>query len=123
MVLFQQKQNHQSNFQLFARLTELSPANYSAFLKIDENYIISSSPELFLKAKNNRILSRPIKGTAPRDKDLKQDEKNKLNLKSIHIQIKNNNIYLQITTLKYNSSKININLKNNIIFKTKLLET
>jgi para-aminobenzoate synthetase component 1 len=78
---FQQKQNHQSNFQLFTRLTELSPANYSAFLKIDENYIISSSPELFLKAKNNRILSRPIKGTAPRDKDLKQDEKNKLNLK------------------------------------------
>ena len=78
---FQQKQNHQSNFQLFTRLTELSPANYSAFLKIDENYIISSSPELFLKAKNNQILSRPIKGTAPRDKDLKQDEKNKLNLK------------------------------------------
>ena len=36
---------------------------------------------LFLKAKNNRILSRPIKGTAPRDQDLKQDEKNKLNLK------------------------------------------
>jgi para-aminobenzoate synthetase component 1 len=79
---FQQKQNHQSNFQLFTKLTELSPANYSAFLKIDENYIISSSPELFLKAKNNHILSRPIKGTAPRDKDLKQDEKNKLNLKN-----------------------------------------
>jgi anthranilate/para-aminobenzoate synthase component I len=68
--------NWQFNFQLFTRLTELSPANYSAFLKIDENYIISSSPELFLKAKNNYILSRPIKGTAARDEDLKQDEKN-----------------------------------------------
>jgi para-aminobenzoate synthetase component 1 len=79
---FQQKQNHKSNFQLFNRLTELSPANYSAFLKIDKNYIISSSPELFLKAKNNQILSRPIKGTAPRDKDLKQDVKNRLNLKN-----------------------------------------
>ncbi|MES2962163.1 MAG: anthranilate synthase component I family protein [Pseudomonadota bacterium] len=79
---FKEKQNHQKNFQLFTRLTELSPANYSAFLKIDESYIISSSPELFLKAKNNHILSRPIKGTAPRDQDLKQDKKNKLNLKN-----------------------------------------
>ena len=79
---FTKKTNHQENFQLFFELTKLSPANYSSFLKLDENYIISSSPELFLKVKNGHILSRPIKGTAPRDADLKQDKKNKSALKN-----------------------------------------
>lgn len=79
---FTKKTNHQENFQLFFELTKLSPANYSSFLKLDENYIISSSPELFLKVKNGHILSRPIKGTAPRDADFKQDKKNKSALKN-----------------------------------------
>ncbi|MDX2082751.1 MAG: chorismate-binding protein [Rickettsiales bacterium] len=78
---FEQKLNHKNNFELFLRLTKSSPANYSAFFKFDENYIISSSPELFLYAKNQFILSRPIKGTSARATDLKQDQKNKLFLK------------------------------------------
>jgi para-aminobenzoate synthetase component 1 len=80
---FAKKLTHLENFQLFVNLTEISAANYSSFLKLGENYIISSSPELFLKIeKNSKILSRPIKGTAPRDSDLKQDRKNKLALKN-----------------------------------------
>lgn len=79
---FTTKINHQKAFQLFSDLTKLSPANYSAFLKLDENYIISSSPELFLAAKNRKILSRPIKGTAPRNPNSKQDQKNKIILKN-----------------------------------------
>lgn len=79
---FARKLNQEENFQLFARLTKISPANYSAFLKLGENYVISSSPELFLKIKNGKILSRPIKGTAARSKDPKQDKKNKLELKN-----------------------------------------
>jgi para-aminobenzoate synthetase component 1 len=72
----------QGNFQTFCELVRLSPANYSAFLKFDENYIISSSPELFFSLKNGKIISRPIKGTAPRDHDKKQDQKNKSALKN-----------------------------------------
>ena len=79
---FTEKQNHQQAFQLFSDLTKISPANYSSFLKLDENFVISSSPELFLKARNGRILSRPIKGTAPRHFDPKQDRKNKSTLKN-----------------------------------------
>jgi anthranilate/para-aminobenzoate synthase component I len=77
---FAKKLSHQENFQLFLKLTKLSPANYSSFLKLNKNYVISSSPELFLKIKNRKILSRPIKGTAPRHANLIQDLKNKLNL-------------------------------------------
>jgi para-aminobenzoate synthetase component 1 len=79
---FTKKLDHQQNFQLFKKLTELSPANYSSFLKLGKNYIISASPELFFSIKNNKILSRPIKGTAPRSSDEKQDKENKLNLKN-----------------------------------------
>ena len=64
-------------FNIFEQLTTSSAANYSSFIKIDDNFIISTSPELFLKAQNNKILSRPIKGTASRADDKEQDEKNK----------------------------------------------
>ena len=79
---FSKKQNQIAAFELFAKLTKLSPANYSSFLKLDKNFIISSSPELFLEIKNGKILSRPIKGTAPRGSNVKQDQKNKLTLKN-----------------------------------------
>ncbi len=79
---FSKKQTPQTAFQLFADLTKISPANYSAFLQLDKNFIISSSPELFLKIENGKILSRPIKGTAPRGSSAKEDKKNKENLKN-----------------------------------------
>ncbi len=70
-------QKHQQFFDLFKTLANSSPANFSTFLKIDKNYIISSSPELFLKIEDKKILSRPIKGTSARSKDKIQDQKNK----------------------------------------------
>jgi len=70
------------NFQLFKELTKLSPANYSSFLKLGKNSVISSSPELFLYSKNSKIISRPIKGTAPRGSNAKEDIQNKLFLKN-----------------------------------------
>ncbi len=79
---FEKKLSHQENFQLFFDLTKLSPANYSSFLKLDENYVISSSPELFLKIKNKKIISRPIKGTAARGENFSEDKKNKFYLKN-----------------------------------------
>ncbi len=79
---FAEKTNHQQAFQMFFDLTKISPANYSSFLKLDDNYIISSSPELFLSAKKGKILSRPIKGTTARSTDSKQDKKNKISLKN-----------------------------------------
>ena len=79
---FNKKLSPQENFQLFLDLTKLSPANYSSFLKLDENYVISSSPELFLKIKNKKIISRPIKGTVARGENFSQDKKNKSYLKN-----------------------------------------
>ncbi len=67
-----------NKFDLFLKLNKVSPSNYSTFFKLNENYIISSSPELFLKInKRGKIKSSPIKGTAPRFRDKKQDVKSK----------------------------------------------
>ncbi|NBX02758.1 MAG: aminodeoxychorismate synthase component I [Alphaproteobacteria bacterium] len=59
---------------LFARLCEVSPAPYSAFLQLGNTQIISSSPEMFLKLDaSGHIRTRPIKGTAPRFSDAEKD--------------------------------------------------
>ncbi len=70
-------ENQNDFFQLFTKLSASSPANYSNFLKLNDNFIISSSPELFIEIKNGEIISRPIKGTAARSLNFKLDEKNK----------------------------------------------
>lgn len=52
--------------QLYQALNGISRASYSALLKLDDQYIISSSPELFLSRRGNHLFTKPIKGTARR---------------------------------------------------------
>lgn len=69
------------NFSIFSRLCKISPAPYSAFLKFNDNFVISSSPERFIHIdKNGVVESRPIKGSAPRFSDKTKDKKSKSNL-------------------------------------------
>ncbi|MDI6733774.1 MAG: aminodeoxychorismate synthase component I [Planctomycetota bacterium] len=63
-----------SPLELFLRLQQINPAPFSALLKPNNNqFIISSSPERFLKATDGRIETRPIKGTRPRGKTPSED--------------------------------------------------
>jgi anthranilate/para-aminobenzoate synthase component I len=51
---------------LFHRLHQASPAPYSALIAHSGDYLLSSSPELFVAVDaTGRITTRPIKGTAP----------------------------------------------------------
>lgn len=74
---FQKKLDVIQSFNLFQRLVTISPSNYSAFGNFDGKFILSSSPELFLKSKNNLIMSSPIKGTIHRGLNKKEDLANK----------------------------------------------
>lgn len=66
---------------VYERLRELNPAPFSALICLNENdWILSSSPELFLDVQNRLVETRPIKGTAPRSNDLNQDNILKNNL-------------------------------------------
>ena len=55
-----------SAWELFQRLSAVSPAPFSSFLDCGDFQIASSSPELFLRLSGAHILTRPIKGTRPR---------------------------------------------------------
>lgn len=68
-------------FLLFKKLCECSPAPYSAFMRMGNRAILSSSPERFLSVSaDGKITARPIKGTAPRHADPVQDEQSRRQL-------------------------------------------
>ncbi|UKI40968.1 MAG: chorismate-binding protein [Candidatus Melainabacteria bacterium] len=46
-----------------------SKTNYNAFIKNEYETILSFSPELFFKIENNKIITKPMKGTIKRGKD------------------------------------------------------
>jgi para-aminobenzoate synthetase/4-amino-4-deoxychorismate lyase len=52
---------------LYARLRERQPVRYGGFVADDEGGIVSLSPELFLQRQGEQLITRPMKGTAPRD--------------------------------------------------------
>jgi len=60
-------------WELFQKLSAVSPAPFSAFLECGDFEIASSSPEQFLRMSGSHIVTRPIKGTRPRDADLTRD--------------------------------------------------
>jgi para-aminobenzoate synthetase/4-amino-4-deoxychorismate lyase len=59
---------------LFGALIGSQPVPYSAFLNTGRQHILSFSPELFFRLKDRGIITRPMKGTAPRGMDIADDE-------------------------------------------------
>ena len=49
---------------------------YNAFIKNEFETILSFSPELFFEIQNRHIVTKPMKGTAPRGKDYIEDREN-----------------------------------------------
>ncbi|MDO6811368.1 anthranilate synthase component I family protein [Tenacibaculum soleae] len=72
-------------FEIYEHLNEISEPPFATFLKLEHQYLLSATPERYLKKENTKIISQPIKGTAKRlinkidDKktafDLARDEK------------------------------------------------
>lgn len=57
----------------FWKLNELSKPPFATFLKLEQHYILSASPERYLKKQGTHIVSQPIKGTAKRSTCSKED--------------------------------------------------
>lgn len=58
---------------LFDKLNRLSPAPFAAYYRVDDRYLLCSSPERFLQQQNDTIISQPIKGTVRRLADAARD--------------------------------------------------
>jgi len=58
---------------VYQKLNEISSPPFATFLKIRDCFLLSASPERFVKKEKNKIISQPIKGTAKRLKNKKED--------------------------------------------------
>lgn len=54
-----------NDLELYEYLLQKQKTPYNAFIKNEYETILSFSPELFFKQKGNKILTKPMKGTAP----------------------------------------------------------
>ena len=70
----------EDSFEIYKKLRSINKAPFSAFMNFKDFQIISSSPERFLEINNKRVITRPIKGTRPRGKNLEEDKINSLEL-------------------------------------------
>jgi para-aminobenzoate synthetase component 1 len=64
----------------FQKLNEISKAPFSVFFKNNKHFLLSASPERYLKKVGETIISQPIKGTSKRFSDINEDEKSKRDL-------------------------------------------
>lgn len=66
----------------FQKLNKISQAPFSVFFKNHKQYLLSASPERYLKKVGDTIISQPIKGTSKRSADSIEDQKSKEFLES-----------------------------------------
>ncbi|MDP4827943.1 MAG: anthranilate synthase component I family protein [Flavobacteriales bacterium] len=58
---------------VYSRLKERTKAPFSAFFKWENSVLMCGSPERYLRKIGNKVISQPIKGTAPRSADVDAD--------------------------------------------------
>jgi para-aminobenzoate synthetase component 1 len=79
---FFSEQAHINPIDVYTKLNKISKAPFSAYYQANNNFLISSSPERFIKKTGNQLISQPIKGTAKRSADKNEDEQLKEELKN-----------------------------------------
>ncbi|HAT75671.1 MAG TPA: aminodeoxychorismate synthase component I, partial [Flavobacterium sp.] len=66
----------------FLKLNEISKSPQAVFFKNNKHFLLSASPERYIRKEGDLLISQPIKGTAKRFKDSIEDEKSKNELAS-----------------------------------------
>ncbi|MBE9490266.1 MAG: anthranilate synthase component I family protein [Bacteroidetes bacterium] len=64
----------------YKKLNAISKPPFATFLKLNDKYLMSASPERYLKREDNTVVSQPIKGTAKRSTNAEEDLKLKQDL-------------------------------------------
>ncbi|WP_410504145.1 anthranilate synthase component I family protein [Olleya sp. Bg11-27] len=66
--------------EIYNKLNAISKPPFATFLKLNDKYLMSASPERYIKKEGTKIISQPIKGTAKREDDFILDSILKNNL-------------------------------------------
>ena len=61
-------------YNAFLSMNYQTPSPFAAFLKVNKRFLISASPERFLKKEKDWIISQPMKGTSPRSANTDKDQ-------------------------------------------------
>lgn len=61
--------------EIYQKLNEISEPPFAVFFKNHKQFLMSASPERYLRKENDKIISQPIKGTAKRHENLIEDER------------------------------------------------
>lgn len=67
---------------LYYQLNQKSPMPFSSFYRFKDEVVIGASPERFLAKRGNQLFSQPIKGTARKGRDEKEDNEIKAALRN-----------------------------------------
>ena len=57
----------------FKKLNAISRPPFASFFKFEDKYMMSASPERYIKKTGTKVISQPIKGTAKRSEDKAED--------------------------------------------------
>lgn len=68
--------------EIYQKLNEISEPPFAVFFKNHKQFLLSASPERYLRKENDKIISQPIKGTAKRHEGSVEDKKIKQELVS-----------------------------------------
>lgn len=71
-----------SSYELYRKMREINPVPFASYIEFEDLSVCCSSPERFLQKKGSRLISEPIKGTAARGKNRKEDDRYREELKS-----------------------------------------
>jgi para-aminobenzoate synthetase component 1 len=66
--------------EIYQKLNAISEPPFAVYFKNNFQYLLSASPERYLRKEGTKVISQPIKGTARRSFDLEQDEQLKSDL-------------------------------------------
>lgn len=66
--------------EMYHKLNTISEPPFAVYLKNQDHYLLSASPERYLRKEGTKVISQPIKGTAKRNENLILDEQLKSDL-------------------------------------------
>jgi para-aminobenzoate synthetase component I len=68
--------------EIYQKLNKISEPPFAVYFKNSHHYLLSASPERYLKKEGTKVISQPIKGTARRNTDEIADKQAKIDLEN-----------------------------------------
>jgi len=68
--------------EIYQKLNKISEPPFAVYFKNSHHYLLSASPERYLKKEGTKVISQPIKGTSRRNQETILDEQSKIDLEN-----------------------------------------